>query len=280
MRCGAHAGLLLGVALAIGQGDAGAQEASAPLDAKQVLASSQAAIGRRLSDHAFIDSEGRHLRLAQLRGKPLLISFIYTGCFRVCPTTTQTLRRAEQAAAAALGADKFNVLSIGFNQPFDTPEALAAFAAQQGVRQANWRFVSPDRTTLAALADEVGFTWAPLAGGFDHLIQITVVDGEGRIVAQVYGERFALPQLVEPLKAALIGAPVGGESLAGLIERVRILCTYYDPASGRYRYKTSILIELAGAATAIVLVSGFLLREARRRRMRAAALEGSALRSS
>lgn len=244
----------------------GLEPRSARLDQSRALQRSQGALGNTLSDHALRDVEGRTVRLGALRGKPLLVSFVYTGCFQVCPTTTRTLKRAVDAAMRTLGPDSFNVVSIGFNQPFDTPDALRAYAQQQGVHLPNWRFLSPDPRTLAALAEEVGFSFAPVAGGFDHVSQVTVVDADGVVTAQVYGERFALPELVEPLRALLTGARPERVTLAGLAQRVRLLCTYYDPVSGEYRFKYAILIELAGGITGVIALVAFVARSHRARR--------------
>jgi protein SCO1/2 len=233
------------------------------LDQARALRLSQGAIGGTLGDHVLRDAEGGALRLADLRGKPLLVSFVYTGCFQVCPTTTRSLKRAVESALSTLGPSAFNVVSVGFNQPFDTPQAMRAFAQQQGVHLPNWHFVSPDADTLAALAGEVGFSYVPAAGGFDHIAQVTIVDDKGMVSAQVYGDRLALPDLVEPLKALLIGARPERTTLAGLTERVRLLCTYYDPVSGEYRFKYAILLEIAGGITGVLALIAFTIRALR-----------------
>ncbi len=225
---------------------------------------SQAAIGRAVGDYMLTDSEGRLVRLSSLRGKPLLVSFIYTGCFSVCPTTTATLKRAVESAMRALGPASFNVASIGFNVPFDTPAALRTFADRQGVYFPNWRFLSPDARTLEGLARDLGFSYAESAGGFDHVTQVTILDQQGRVYRQIYGDSFPLPALVGPLRELLTGAPPAQESLAGFIERVRLLCTVYDPVTGRYRYKYSILFEIAGGLMGLSAMLIFLLRELRK----------------
>ncbi|MGW8271097.1 MAG: SCO family protein [Burkholderiales bacterium] len=73
-------------------------------DTKRALRESQAAIGHRPGDYRFTDTEGKTVRLSAYRGKPLVVSFVYTGCFQVCPTTTKHLetmvRQAERAARA------------------------------------------------------------------------------------------------------------------------------------------------------------------------------------
>lgn len=223
-------------------------------------------MGRVIGDYTLTNADGRPVRLSSLRGKPLLISFIYTGCFSVCPTTTRTLKRAVEAAMGSLGSGSFNVASVGFNLPFDTPAALRAFAGEQGVHLPNWQFLSADPQTLRGLARDVGFSYAPAAGGFDHIVQITILDQRGRVYRQVYGDSFPLPQLVGPLRELLTGAPRADEPLAGFIERVRLLCTVYDPVSGQYRYKTSIFLEIGGGLISLCAIFIFLLRESRKTR--------------
>ena len=243
-------------------------EASSPpsLDQTAALAVSQRAIGGLVGAHVLRDVQGRPVPLANFRGKPLLVSLVYTGCFEVCPTATRTLKRAVESAVRTLGSDSFNVVSIGFNQPFDTPQALQSFARQQGVTLPNWYFLSPDPGTLDALTRELGFSFKRLAGGFDHVTQVTVIDQQGRVYRQVYGDAFPLPQLVGPLKELITGTPAAEETLSGFLERVRVLCTYYDPNTGEYRYRYSLLFEVVGGLFGISAMAGFLLIEFRKTR--------------
>ena len=247
--------------------------AGATLNAELAFKSSQAAIGTVIGDYTMLNADGKAVRLSSFRGKPLLINFIYTGCFQVCPTTMRTLKRAVEAAQRTLGPEAFHVASVGFNVPFDSPVAMLAFARQQGVIVPGWEFLSPDLATLEHLARDVGFSFAPSPRGFDHLIQITVVDAQGRIYRQIYGEDFALPQLIQPLKELIVGAPRELETLSGFLDRVRILCTVYDSASGTYRFKYSVLFELTGGLIGLSLTAWFFLRELRRTRAAQARLD-------
>ena len=241
---------------------------SAPstLNADAALKTSQAAIGTAVGDYTLLNVDGKPVRLSSFRGKPLLLNFIYTGCFQICPTTTRTLKRAVDAAQRALGAESFHTVSVGFNLPFDSPEAMRAFATQQGAILPGWDFLSPDPHTLKALAHDVGFSFVPSPRGFDHVIQVTVVDAWGSVYRQIYGEDFALPQVIQPLKELITGSPAQQETLTGFLDRVRILCTVYDPASGTYRFKYSVLFELTGGLIGLSLTAWLFVREVRRSR--------------
>ena len=242
------------------------------LDSSEALRTSQAAIGRQLGEYAFRDSAGREVRMSQLRGQPLVVSFVYTGCFQVCPAATQFLARAVAEAERTLGPGKFRVATIGFNLPFDTPQAMKQFARKQGVDAPNWMFLTPDAAELPGLLADFGFRFEQTVAGFDHVLQASIVDAEGRIYRQLYGESFAAPQFVGPLVELVARAPRPGGDLASYLEQVKLLCTVYDPASGRYRVNYAIVIELVVGASIFLVGIPALVIEWRRRRAKAAPL--------
>lgn len=240
--------------------------AAQAFDEKAALRDSQAAIGRTIGDYTLRDTEGRPVRLADLRGKPLVVNFVYTGCFQICPVTTQFLGTAVAEAERTLGPGTFRVATIGFNLPFDTPEAMKDFRKKHAVASPNWLFLSPDAKTLPGLVADFGFRYESSAAGFDHLLQVSIVDPQGRIYRQVYGDSFDTPLFVGPLLQLAQNAPVPQGNLQALFEQVKLLCTVYDPVAGRYRLNTVIVAELLAGASIILGVLAFLVREWRRRR--------------
>ena len=237
------------------------------LDPRAALEISQRAIGRPLGDHTLVGGDGEPVRLASYRGAPLLVSFIYTGCAQVCPATTQFLGRAVEEAQRALGKDAFNVVTVGFNLPFDSPAAMRDFRKRQGIDLPRWAFLAGDPPTIDALARDVGFVWIPTGAGFDHLTQVTIVDAQGRVVRQVYGESFELPMLVGPLKELLSGEAARTFTLENVWTKVKLYCTVYDPYSGGYRLNYSLFVELFAGFTFVVAVVWWMWRERPRARI-------------
>lgn len=235
-------------------------------DPSSALKESQAAIGRQAGNYSFLDSEGRTIRLAQLRDKPLVVNFVYTGCFQVCPTATQFLAAAVKDAERSLGPGTFRVATIGFNLPFDSPAAMKQFARKYGIDSPGWLFLTPQADTLAALTQDFGFRYEATAAGFDHLLQVSIVDRRGRIYRQVYGEQFDTPLFVGPLLELARNSPVEQVTLASFLDKVKILCTVYDPSAGRYRVSYAIPIEILVGASVMLAVIAFLGLELRRRR--------------
>lgn len=206
------------------------------------------------------------VRLADFRGKPLVVNFVYTACYHTCPLVVQTLARAVGMAQDALGADSFNVVTIGFDARADTPSRMRGYAQQQGIDLPNWRFLSADAATIDALAAEIGFVFYPSPRGFDHLAQTTVVDPKGVIHRQIYGGDFGPQALVEPLKRMALGQAGSLASVAGIVERVRLFCTVYDPARDGYRFDYSIFVGSGIGAASLAAVGLVVFRAWRRQR--------------
>ena len=237
-------------------------------DEKAAIADSQAAIGRQVGDYRFTDAEGRPLRLSDLRGKPLVVNFVYTGCIQVCPAATQFLAKAVKETERALGPGTFRVATIGFNLPFDSPAAMKDFARKHALASPDWVFLTPEAATLPALVADFGFRYEATTAGFDHLLQVSIVDAQGRVYRQVYGDEFDAPLFVGPLLELAKNAPQPQSGLAGLLARAKLLCTVYDPSAGRYRVNYAVVIEILVGASVMLGGGAFLLIEWRRRRQR------------
>ncbi|MBF0161574.1 MAG: SCO family protein [Magnetococcales bacterium] len=235
-------------------------------DADAALRLSQQSLGRPLAAYALRDRGGKQIKLNDFNGKPLLLSLIYTGCYRTCSVATRSLAGVVEKAREALGSNSFHVVTIGFDTQNDNPGTMASFARQQGLdKDEHWFFLSGDRETLKQLMQNVGFFAIPSPKGFDHLVQATVVDGNGIIYRQVYGESISTPLLVEPLKDLVLGRPPTGETaVQNVVRRVRLFCTTYDPTQDGYRFDYSLFIGMFIGGLIIFTVSYQLFKEVRR----------------
>jgi len=235
----------------------------------EALAISQAAIGRQLARLELTDSFGKSVKLEDYAGQPLLVSMIFTSCHHVCPALTRHLKTAVDAARAALGHDSFRVVTIGFDTANDTPERMQDFARKQDINDPQWTFLSGSAETMATLVENLGFIYFSTPRGFDHITQVTVVDRDGIIYQQVYGGTFELPWLVEPLKDLIFNRPQSAHNfLSGMVDKVKLFCTVYDPNTGRYRFDYSLFVQIAIGALVVLGVIAYLLVEIRRARRR------------
>jgi protein SCO1/2 len=237
-------------------------EKKAPaFDDTQALQISQAAIGQTVGGFSLLDREDRKVELEDYRGKPLVVSFIYTACFHTCPIITQSIKRAARVARDTFGDDSFQMLTIGFDTRRDSPDKMRIYARQQGVAdEASWKFLSADKKTMARLVEKFGFIYFKTVSGFEHLSQTTVIDAKGVIRHQIYGESFETPQFVEPIKQLIFGGSSDLSLFTNLVNKAKLWCTLYDPRTDSYRFQYSMLVGFGISITFLICFGILLIR--------------------
>jgi protein SCO1/2 len=146
---------------------------------------------------ALTDSAGRPFALAGLRGKAVMVSFIYTTCTGSCPATTLGLTRVRKALGdAGLWGTKVEFVSISLDPSRDTPEVLAGYARAYGTDPAAWHFLTGPPDGVAQVISAWGM-WAKIgpSGVLDHPSRIFLVDPRGR-VREIYNLEFLRPDSV------------------------------------------------------------------------------------
>jgi protein SCO1/2 len=129
------------------------------------------------------DADGRPFDLESLRGKTVLVSFIYTTCTGSCPATTATLVMAQkELQRQGLWGQAVEFVAISLDPAQDTPEVLARYASTYGIDRTRWHFL----TGRPEQVDPVLASWDMWArrdarGVLDHPSRIFLVDPRGRI---------------------------------------------------------------------------------------------------
>lgn len=245
-------------------------DAAASFDYDSALRISREAIDNQLGEYAFTNAEGQAVAMSDFAGKPLVLSMVFTSCYQICPMTTRHLSKVVEKARDALGEDNFAVAIVGFDTPVDTPEAMQYFANKQGVHNRNWHLLSISADDVKALSKDTGFIYFPSASGFDHLIQTTIIDAEGKVYRQVYGQVFDTPMLIEPLKELILGRPQPDQTfLTDLSNKVKFFCTTYDPVRDGYYFDYSLFLGILIGASIILFTFVVIFREWRKGNQRA-----------
>ncbi|MBI5658760.1 MAG: SCO family protein [Nitrosomonadales bacterium] len=253
-------GLLLGFGQAIALEESGQATAPAKFDNESALQLSESVVGQQVDDYTLLDRNGRPFKISSYRGKPLLVSFIYTSCSEVCPATTQYLAKAVKYMQSALGADSFAVLTVGFNAPWDSPMTMRDFAKRQNIKLPNWEFASADTATMKSFTRNLGFSYEYSVAGFNHISLLTLIDQNGKVYRQVYGDSFELPSLGEPLKKLVGNVQTQYPGWEGLRNRIRLFCTVYDPKTKTYVTDYSFFVGLFISVIMIYFFAAWLIR--------------------
>jgi len=127
--------------------------------------------GLRAPDFDLRTQDGERVAMRGLRGRPVLVSFLYTTCEDTCPVQAQTMR----GALDDLGHD-VPALAVAVDPPRDTPESARAFLSKQ---RATGRidFILGTRAELRPLWD--GFHVRPQSVTSEHQARFTLVDARG-----------------------------------------------------------------------------------------------------
>lgn len=130
-------------------------------------------------------ADGRRVTFDALRGRWVLVDFIYTRCPTYCSVQGNEFARLQQRLAAPIARGQVTLLSISFDPEHDDPLRLAAYQRRSGDHGSGWIAARPIASAgLAALSRVFGITAVPDGlGGFVHNSSIAVVDPEGSLVA-------------------------------------------------------------------------------------------------
>lgn len=150
----------------------------------QPLASNPSlAIIRTAPDFTLLDLDGRPARLADWRGRVVLVSFIYTSCPSACPLVTQRMAALQRRLIEArLLPSRVGLVSVTVDPGRDSAEALARYANAFGADPEGWRFLreSPERLRPVLAAYDEWTRFLP-GGELDHPARLHLVDARARI---------------------------------------------------------------------------------------------------
>ena len=134
--------------------------------------------------------DGKQVALADLRGKVLAVTFIYTGCPDICPLVTQKMVDVQNALGAEFGA-KIAFVSITLDPEHDTPAVLKDYAQSWGAKPNGWMFLTGSPAAIRDATRRYGVYFAKKEdGSVDHTQLTTLVDADGRMRVQYIGWRF------------------------------------------------------------------------------------------
>jgi protein SCO1/2 len=127
--------------------------------------------GLRAPDFTLENQDGEPISMRDFRGRPVIVTFLYTTCEDTCPVQAQTVR----GALDELGED-VPAIAIAVDPPRDTPERARAFLSEQHVL-GRLDFVLGTRAELRRLWD--GFYVRPQSVTQEHRARFTLVDPRG-----------------------------------------------------------------------------------------------------
>ena len=140
--------------------------------------------GEAVPDFAVTTQDGTPLRLSDLRGKVVVLTFIYTRCPLpdYCPAIDGKFRRLADRLSQVKGrAEGVRLLSVSFDPEHDTPEALRKHAALVGARPPLWTFAVASHEELRKVAERLGLVYGPMPNEIVHNLCTAVIAPDGTL---------------------------------------------------------------------------------------------------
>jgi protein SCO1 len=147
------------------------------------------------------DQSGQRVALADLRGKVLALTFIYTTCRDTCPVLTAKMASMQGRLGADFGA-KVRFVSITVEPEVDTPGVLPPHEPTHGADLAGWSFLTGDSADVQEVVRRYGaFARRARAGLVDHLFLTSLIDARGVLRVQYLGTRFSADEMLSDLRS-------------------------------------------------------------------------------
>jgi protein SCO1/2 len=165
-----------------------AATAAAPAPERTLLAEPP----RAIADFQLTDQAGKTVKLADLRGAPVLMFFGFTHCAQICPTALHQLRQLEREHRAELGKTRIVIVSVDGER--DSPAAMKTW-----LQPISTSFVGltgpPARVHNIAAQFSAAFYKTPGASAgeysMEHNSQIFLLDGKGQLRATFFNAPLA-----------------------------------------------------------------------------------------
>ena len=216
----------------------------------------------------FTDSAGHVVRLTDELGhdgRPSLLLLGWNRCPQLCGLATQGALEAWRQSGLAPSATRLLFVSVDPDETSaDAADRLRAdlgyaraLAGASDAPTAIERLVGPP-ASIRALADSVGFRWAPghAHARLAHPAGLVVVTPDGRVSRYLMGVRF------DPAELRIAVDDAAGDRIGTVSDRLALLCAHLDPRVGRHSGVVLIGTRIAGLVT-LALLAAFAWRRRR-----------------
>lgn len=140
-----------------------------------------------------------------VKGKKVIMGFIFTNCPDICPLTTNNMRLIQEALKSN-DVENFEMVSLSFDPEVDSPKVLQEYAELRNLDLSNWTFLTGNKNTTDSLIKAAGVFAVPgdtstTPSGkeiifYVHTDRIAFLDEQGRIRKNYFGSKINIDEIV------------------------------------------------------------------------------------
>jgi protein SCO1/2 len=139
---------------------------------------------------ALDSARGPRVALADLRGKVVVVTFVFTTCSSSCPILTAKLADIGRALGSDFGR-KIAFVAVSVDPLNDTPARLRDYASAHRADVPGWHFLTGTPKEIDLVVRKFGsYAKQTDSGSVDHLFLTSLIDRTGMLRVQYLGTRF------------------------------------------------------------------------------------------
>jgi protein SCO1/2 len=170
-----------------------------------VVANSLPEIGKEVPDFSLLNQDNRPIHLGQYRGRPLLLTFIYTRCPLpdYCPLTSRNFSEIHQnLASMPASSRKPRLLTISFDSEHDTPPVLRDYAGRymKPTDFDEWGFATGSPEEIKEITGYFGLTYYKESNQIIHSLVTALIGPDGKLKRLYPGNEWTPSQILADLK--------------------------------------------------------------------------------
>lgn len=215
-------------------------------------------------DLAFVDENGRPVKLSELVDRPVLLQLVFYHCPQSCNMMMANLASILKSVTFSPGKD-YRIVTVSFDHE-DTPlTASDTKSNYMNILPDNfpadeWRYLTGQLPEINALTSSVGFRFKRVEQhNFVHPNVLIVLAHDGSVIRYLYGMEY----LPFDVSMAITEAAKGTPSIS--IKKLLTFCFDYDPEGKKYVFKT---LQVSGVMLLLILgaLFFFVLRKGERKK--------------
>jgi len=153
-------------------------------------------VGQQVPDFALTDQAQAQIRLSQLEGKVIALTFGYSRCPNptYCLRLSNNLSTVERRFHDRAGRDLV-LLTIMIDPDHDQGATLVQYAGVFKANTEDWHFLTGPLPAIKQIAEMFGMNFWKDEGLLTHTLHTVVIDRQGRLASNIEGNQFTAQQL-------------------------------------------------------------------------------------
>jgi protein SCO1 len=162
-----------------------------------------AAVNVPAPDFVLLNQDNQRFDSRQLRGKIVVLNFIFTTCTDVCPIFTANFAQLQRKLNNRYGSELFFV-SVTTDPEVDSAKVLKAYAQRYGADFKNWAFLTGSEAQLQKIWKDFSIRVIRKGRGLvQHTSLTAVIDRQGIRRKNYFGEKWQTKELENDLLTLL-----------------------------------------------------------------------------